>query len=1600
MAMGLKTTGLRRPCVVMRLLAIAGLSHVSVASGTFNEATAQAMPDANLSGYAHNLGEYVVSTHHRSAGNGSSEVLSLPQRQLTPEPCPLCATLIPVMYSENGNQKEFVTPIAWGGAVVNELKVSVRPKFEGDVIRSPDSNKYKNYKKWMIYEWDEESKTSKVLNPLQARADYADAIMKMGFYSTSEILEPRVVTVSYCTTPPVTVYDPEPVCTAADYVDIYQIKVALTNSNDPPDFIYGQKVHIYVVNTPELQFAKSLSIKDDDSVNFNGADVTVETNYEEGADSLGMSTTAVPVTPGRGWVANLDGPGWTSSGADGEMALQATWEPNWNGNYGRLQFTGEGSTARYEEAFRAVVFSSTSLDPRMPTRVIGFAITDDMGAKTLPCFSELPDADDCSAKMAIRTVFKVVGFNLTASVASSTEAGAAAIVIVRLLSKPSSPLLVTASSSNAAEAVSNPNFLILSETNWDIGEAIQFEGQSDTEDDGDQAYLATCAVMVTQDPDYTKVFPTSITLTNEDDPRNKVYITAVPENNICVTSENGTKWDVYISLSYWYDGSIEPFESVIVTVVSNRISEGALYNIDAAGNKLGGPLATKDIVFLVDNWDTPKVLPVFGIDDFINDGNQGFNLTFSAEVKKKGIVRSQAISVQRVTNFISCVNTDDDEPGVDIVFLNTLDGVPCTATSEAGQSCDMGITLKAQPTHDVKIEFRVKKRDDSPTVEAAFPDSLPVYTRGTSLVTGVPFRNYPNPPCEVVGTDGVLTGAIGPCTWKVEITFSPGNWSDVVKLVLSGVDDAIADGDQDYKMMIDAPVSADPDFGVGFTSQEYLLKNEDNDISTLEVFDSQGDTLQSENMWTDETGVSTSFSLNIPAVGNPPVHDITVVVQADMPTEGALSTEQLVFTTSNFSQKQYVTITGQDDNVVDGTQLNRVSIVMHSADELFDGVAWNFYASNYDDDGLDLSMTTCSTSESDNKLDPTLGCEITFKPSAPFQDTFKSMHVTIIAEDATEGLTKSASGEGTLTFDFDESNWMVRQTFRVYGVDDFFADGAQTYMVKLNSTLTYQHEGLAEQTKELPITLLEVTNEDDESADVILSPGIVNITTECFTSDCASIAHISLAITSEPVVPLRIPIRSTNYEEGTSSVDEVVFDSTNWRTVIDFDILGVDDMYDDGDKQYIITIGPTITSEEVYQHFAFNLSYINIDDDQYGLTTTIIERQCSEWGNEAEFLITLDSMPIEPVLYSISSMDATEGIANPSLIVLAADNWQQGVTIVVAGQQDTEDDGLVEFGIQVAPMISRDELYLDMPMRKVFLECADQPANYVRVYVSKSNAPLVTTDLGLGEIVVESHDESWQLHTTEDGTEDEFFVSLNKWHGLDKDDEQPFEKIQVRVEIDSVSSLEAELLGGSTDISGTQYRSLVFDDTNWNIPQQIRIKGVDDDSVDGMKTVQVMLSADVKTIGSPTIRNVPSYKIHPASIDVLNEDLDTAHVSAALSALTPAPRTSENGDFVIIDVALSSRSLFPVTFSSTISDNDEGGIVEGQTFTITPELWDFVYNIKVVGQDDLGCAETMCPDGDIEYDLVVGPSVSEDPNYNGWTMTFVVTNTDNDIADV
>jgi hypothetical protein len=105
------------------------------------------------------------------------------------------------------------------------------------------------------------------------------------------------------------------------------------------------------------------------------------------------------------------------------------------------------------------------------------------------------------------------------------------------------------------------------------------------------------------------------------------------------------------------------------------------------------------------------------------------------------------------------------------------------------------------------------------------------------------------------------------------------------------------------------------------------------------------------------------------------------------------------------------------------------------------------------------------------------------------------------------------------------------------------------------------------------------------------------------------IAHISLRITSEQVVPLKILIVSSVPEEGAASISEVVFNSSSWQDTIYIDIIGVNDMYDEDDQSYTIKIGPTNTTGDGYNNFEFSLDYINVDDDAYGRSKVLMYRE-------------------------------------------------------------------------------------------------------------------------------------------------------------------------------------------------------------------------------------------------------------------------------------------------------------------------------------------------------------------------------------------------------
>ncbi|WP_182870333.1 Calx-beta domain-containing protein [Stieleria mannarensis] len=157
------------------------------------------------------------------------------------------------------------------------------------------------------------------------------------------------------------------------------------------------------------------------------------------------------------------------------------------------------------------------------------------------------------------------------------------------------------------------------------------------------------------------------------------------------------------------------------------------------------------------------------------------------------------------------------------------------------------------------------------------------------------------------------------------------------------------------------------------------------------------------------------------------------------------------------------------------------------------------------------------------------------------------------------------------------------------------------------------------------------------------------------------------------------------------------------------------------------------------------------------------------------------------------------------------------------------------------------------------------------------------------------------------------------------------------------------------------------------ISQTVSITAIDDQIVDG--TQSVTITADAPGFAS-------------ANIGVSVTDNEQA---AVLVSPFAGLATSEGGGTAEFSVVLSSAPSADVSFRLVSSDSTEGTISTG-LITFTPENWNIAQFVEIVGQDD------AIVDGDVDYTIITGNTVSDDPNYSGINPTDVlVTNVDNDV---
>lgn len=378
--------------------------------------------------------------------------------------------------------------------------------------------------------------------------------------------------------------------------------------------------------------------------------------------------------------------------------------------------------------------------------------------------------------------------------------------------------------------------------------------------------------------------------------------------------------------------------------------------------------------------------------------------------------------------------------------------------------------------------------------------------------------------------------------WPSSLTFTSLNWNGYQELTVTGQDDDERDEKEYYTIRLDSPSSDDPDYA-GRQPVEITTYNTDNDVPGI-TLDAALDEAGNPLLYTSEKGQQAMFTVRL---NNAPTQDVVISVSSSDTGEGTVSPGELVFTSENWSGLQTVTITGVDDDIMDGDQAYAINLTTESADSGYNGLQPDKDISvinmDYGDTaGLTIGAVSGNTTEIGGQAEFVVS--LTSEPVA-------NVIISVSSLDSSEGTVSPAS----LTFT--SENWSGLQTVTVTGIDDLTVDGHQSYMITLavsSSDTNYTS---------LDIPDVEVVNEDDDIADFKMEiPGDGSLE----TTEEGGKASFAVKLTSKPNSDVTIGISSSDESEGTVFPDELIFTPENWNGMHTVTIIGVDDLTVDGNQ--------------------------------------------------------------------------------------------------------------------------------------------------------------------------------------------------------------------------------------------------------------------------------------------------------------------------------------------------------------------------------------------------------------------------------------------------
>ncbi|MBD0778264.1 gliding motility-associated C-terminal domain-containing protein [Maribacter sp. ANRC-HE7] len=573
-----------------------------------------------------------------------------------------------------------------------------------------------------------------------------------------------------------------------------------------------------------------------------------------------------------------------------------------------------------------------------------------------------------------------------------------------------------------------------------------------------------------------------------------------------------------------------------------------------------GTVAPANLTFTNANWNTPQTVTVTGVNDTAVDNDQTYDVRFRV------VDASSDDDFDPVLNQdVSVTNVDDDIPGFTVVASGGS-----TLTNETGTSDSFTVVLDAQPLTDVVIDVTSLDTDEG-TVDLA------------------------------------------------NLTFTNANWNTPQIVTVTGVDDAVVDGDQTYNVrlrVVDA--SSDNAFDL-LPNQNVSVTNVDDDSFTATI------------STTDATGAEGGSNNGVFEIDLGAVNDTGSAVTVNYTITGTADNTDDYFTIGSSvsvpdgDQTATVTIDPVNDTVVEGTETVVLTLLA--------------------DAGYDLGAVanrTATVNITDN-------------------DTFTA---TVSATDATgaeagnnNGVFEidlgaiNASGN-PVTVNYTIGGTAVTADYVLIGTPITIPNGGRTATVTIDPV----NDVIVEGTETVTLTLLGSADYDlgtANSASLNIvdndTAGFTLSTTTLSTTENGTSETFTVVLDAQPQSNVVLLVASGDTGEGTISAGQAIltFTPLSYSIPQTVTLNPVDDTEVDGDQNYNITVSVSDNdSDDSFDGLSNQtIAVTNVDDDVASLSITNAANNENAASGTIVFNVTLSNAISggTTVNYTLSNGTATGG---------------------------------------------------------------------------------------------------------------------------------------------------------------------------------------------------------------------------------------------------------------------------------------------------------------------------------------------------------------------